>query len=131
MILGAARDIFERIARFAEEAMKAALSLPHRSDFAGWMAVAGRNESRLSLGALKTLAARIGMPIAIATQPGAAFGSSSRTSPSPGASQAISIRTATPEARIGATQCFWASNRTFSSGMRFLAIVISGVLATA
>ena len=40
---------------------KAAQSLPHRSDFTGFHAVAGRNEFRLSTGALKQLAAEVGM----------------------------------------------------------------------
>ena len=35
--------------------------LPHRSDFGGWMPVAGRNEYRLSLGALKAIAENLGM----------------------------------------------------------------------
>jgi ribonucleoside-diphosphate reductase alpha chain len=43
------------------EAENAARTLPHRSDFAGWQHVAGRNEYRLSLAALKTLALKVGM----------------------------------------------------------------------
>ncbi len=42
-------------------AFEAARSLPHRSDFAGWMAVPGRGEYRLALGALRTLALDLGM----------------------------------------------------------------------
>ncbi|TPW16869.1 MAG: ribonucleotide reductase alpha subunit, partial [Halothiobacillaceae bacterium] len=34
---------------------------PHRADFTGWTKVAGRNELRLSLAALKSLAERLGM----------------------------------------------------------------------
>jgi ribonucleoside-diphosphate reductase alpha chain len=44
-----------------DEALRAALSLPHRSDFVGWIEVKGRNEHRLSLAALKTLAEGLGM----------------------------------------------------------------------
>ncbi len=44
-----------------DEALRAALSLPHRSDFVGWMEIKGRNEHRLSLAALKTLAEDLGM----------------------------------------------------------------------
>jgi ribonucleoside-diphosphate reductase alpha chain len=43
------------------EALRAARTLPHRADFVGWQAVTGRNEHRLALGALKQLAARVGM----------------------------------------------------------------------
>ncbi|VAW79536.1 Ribonucleotide reductase of class II (coenzyme B12-dependent), partial [hydrothermal vent metagenome] len=43
------------------EALNAANSLPHRADFAGWSEVAGRNEYRLSLAALKKLAEEVGM----------------------------------------------------------------------
>jgi ribonucleoside-diphosphate reductase alpha chain len=44
-----------------EEALRAALTLPHRSDFAGWVEVKGRNERRLALTSLKTLAEDLGM----------------------------------------------------------------------
>jgi ribonucleoside-diphosphate reductase alpha chain len=43
------------------EALRAACTLPHRSDFAGWVEVKGRNEHRLSLAALKALAEAVGM----------------------------------------------------------------------
>jgi ribonucleoside-diphosphate reductase alpha chain len=43
------------------EALRAAKTLPHRADFAGWQEISGRNEYRLSLGALKTLAIGVGM----------------------------------------------------------------------
>lgn len=43
------------------EALDAARSLPHRADFTGWSAVPDRNEYRLSLAALKKLAATLGM----------------------------------------------------------------------
>ena len=43
------------------EALRAARTLPHRADFAGWVEVQGRNEHRLALVALKTLAERLGM----------------------------------------------------------------------
>ena len=41
----------------------------------------------------------------------------------------MSISTAMPDARIGAIQCFSDSKSTFSSGMRFSAIVMSVFLA--
>jgi ribonucleoside-diphosphate reductase alpha chain len=44
-----------------EAALVAACTLPHRADFAGWMEVKGRNEWRLSLGAVKKLAGTLGM----------------------------------------------------------------------
>jgi ribonucleoside-diphosphate reductase alpha chain len=44
-----------------DAALGAARTLPHRSDFAGWSAVAGRGEHRLKLASLKTLAERFGM----------------------------------------------------------------------
>jgi ribonucleoside-diphosphate reductase alpha chain len=40
---------------------QAAFGMPHRSDFAGFQAVAGRNEFRLATGALRQLAAEVGM----------------------------------------------------------------------
>ena len=43
------------------EALRAARTLPHRADFIGWVKVKGRNEHRLSLAALKTLAEALGM----------------------------------------------------------------------
>ena len=43
------------------EALHAAHTLPHRSDFVGWMEVTGRNEHRLTLGALRQLAESLGM----------------------------------------------------------------------
>ena len=44
-----------------ERALTAARSLPHRSDFAGWMAVPGRGEHRLALGAIRALAIELGL----------------------------------------------------------------------
>ncbi len=44
-----------------EAALRAARSLPHRSDFAGWTEVKGRGELQLSLGALNVLAREHGM----------------------------------------------------------------------
>ena len=44
-----------------EEALRAAKSLPHRSDFRGWQAVTGRGEHRLATAALKHLANELGM----------------------------------------------------------------------
>jgi len=42
-------------------AMAAAATLPRRADFAGWHAISGRGELRLTLGALRTLALAVGM----------------------------------------------------------------------
>jgi ribonucleoside-diphosphate reductase alpha chain len=42
-------------------ALVCAEALPHRADFAGWMAVPGRGEYRLALGAVHDLALRLGM----------------------------------------------------------------------
>jgi len=44
-----------------EAALAAARTLPHRADFAGWQRIAGRDEWRLSLAALKRLALDLGM----------------------------------------------------------------------
>ncbi|HED15229.1 MAG TPA: ribonucleoside-diphosphate reductase [Gammaproteobacteria bacterium] len=43
------------------EALHAAETLPHRSDFQGWSEVSGRNEYRLKLSALHQLAGEVGM----------------------------------------------------------------------
>ncbi|HVJ52981.1 MAG TPA: LAGLIDADG family homing endonuclease [Aliidongia sp.] len=42
-------------------ALAAAETLPHRSDFVGWMEIPGRGEWRLSLGAVRSLALALGM----------------------------------------------------------------------
>ncbi|OGI49059.1 MAG: ribonucleoside-diphosphate reductase [Candidatus Muproteobacteria bacterium RIFCSPHIGHO2_02_FULL_65_16] len=44
-----------------QEAERAARTLPHRADFRGWSKIAGRNEFRLSLAALKRLADGLGL----------------------------------------------------------------------
>lgn len=44
-----------------DTALRAARTLPHRSDFAGWQRIEGRHEHRLALGALKSLAEQMGM----------------------------------------------------------------------
>jgi ribonucleoside-diphosphate reductase alpha chain len=44
-----------------DAALAAARTLPHRSDFVGWIEVPGRNEWRLASGAVKTLALDVGM----------------------------------------------------------------------
>jgi ribonucleoside-diphosphate reductase alpha chain len=44
-----------------DEALRAARALPPRGDFVGWVEAQGRNEYRLSLAALKTLAEDLGM----------------------------------------------------------------------
>ncbi|MFP4560368.1 MAG: LAGLIDADG family homing endonuclease, partial [Thiohalorhabdus sp.] len=43
------------------EALRAAEGLPHRADFAGWREIPERNESRLTMKALKDLAGELGM----------------------------------------------------------------------
>ncbi|KPV41058.1 ribonucleoside-diphosphate reductase [Thiohalorhabdus denitrificans] len=43
------------------EALRAAEGLPHRADFAGWREIPDRNESRLTMKALKELADELGM----------------------------------------------------------------------
>jgi len=43
------------------EALRAAVTLLHRSDFKGWCEVAGRNELRLGSGALRGLSGQVGM----------------------------------------------------------------------
>ncbi|MDW7740294.1 MAG: LAGLIDADG family homing endonuclease [Bacillota bacterium] len=42
-------------------AYEAAVSMPHRQDFKGWWKVSGRNEFRMSLAAIKTMAFNLGM----------------------------------------------------------------------
>lgn len=49
------------VAGVMETALAAARTLPHRADFAGWMAVPGRGEYRLACGAVRRLAAEVGM----------------------------------------------------------------------
>ncbi len=44
-----------------EYALEAARTLPHRSDFAGWMKISGRKEHSLVLGSVKALALELGM----------------------------------------------------------------------
>ncbi|WP_114240577.1 LAGLIDADG family homing endonuclease [Dyella sp. C9] len=46
-----------------DEALRCAQSLPHRADFAGWSAVAGRNEWRMKSAALRDLAFELGMRV--------------------------------------------------------------------
>jgi len=48
------KSVMNQIMHYAE-------SLPHRSDFAGWFAVRGRNEFRLKMAALRKLAEDVGM----------------------------------------------------------------------
>ena len=49
------------VAAIMDAAWVAARSLPHRADFRGWHAVPGRGEYRMKLGALKRLAADLGL----------------------------------------------------------------------
>ncbi len=49
------------VAGVMTRALEAARTLPHRSDFTGWVEVAGRSEHRLALGAVKALALELGM----------------------------------------------------------------------
>ena len=44
-----------------DAALNAANQLPHRTDFKGWMEIAGRGEMRMSLGAVKALALELGL----------------------------------------------------------------------
>ncbi len=52
------RDGAQSVMQFA---MDSALSMPHRSDFSGWMTLPARNEYRMSLGYIKQLAHNLGM----------------------------------------------------------------------
>ena len=61
-----------------DAALAAARTLPHRSDFTGWVEVKGRDEWRLSLGAVKTLAAGLGLAPGHKTITPAMEGTSSR-----------------------------------------------------
>ncbi len=58
---GPTSTISQGVRALMDAAEQAARTLPHRSDFAGWQTVAGRNEFRLSLAAIKELAERVGM----------------------------------------------------------------------
>jgi ribonucleoside-diphosphate reductase alpha chain len=49
------------VAGIMQEALRCAYTLPHRRDFQGWIDVPGRQESRLALGALRSLALECGM----------------------------------------------------------------------
>jgi ribonucleoside-diphosphate reductase alpha chain len=59
--VGAGDSAAPGVRALMNEALAAAQTLPHRSDFAGWQAVGGRAEHRLSLAALKELAESFGM----------------------------------------------------------------------
>ncbi|WP_051564520.1 LAGLIDADG family homing endonuclease [Desulfovermiculus halophilus] len=50
----ACSGIMQAVLEYAQE-------LPHRSDFQGWQKIAGRNEYRLSLGSLKSIALGLGL----------------------------------------------------------------------
>ncbi|MBV9834743.1 MAG: ribonucleoside reductase [Alphaproteobacteria bacterium] len=54
-------DVVDGTSGVMAAALAAAHALPHRADFAGWQHVTGRDERRLSLGALKSLARDLGM----------------------------------------------------------------------
>ncbi len=58
---GADAFMSEGVSAVMTEALNAAMNLPHRADFSGWSEIAGRNEYRLSLAALKQLAEEVGM----------------------------------------------------------------------
>ncbi len=58
---GADAIMSDGVSAVMTEALNAAMNLPHRADFAGWSEVAGRNEYRMSLAALKQLAEEVGM----------------------------------------------------------------------
>jgi ribonucleoside-diphosphate reductase alpha chain len=58
---GAAGGLTAGVRSLMSEALAAAQTLPHRSDFTGWQTVGGRAEYRLSLAAVKDLAESFGM----------------------------------------------------------------------
>ncbi len=58
---GVAEGLPQGIRAIMDEALRAVRTLPHRSDFQGWMEVSGRNEYRLATAALKQLAEETGM----------------------------------------------------------------------
>ena len=58
---GAEAPLPQGIRAVMDAALQAARALPHRGDFQGWQAIAGRNEYRLSTAALKRLAEEAGM----------------------------------------------------------------------
>lgn len=58
---GAASELPQGVHAVMAEALEAARTLPHRSDFVGWIPVAGRHEYRLSTAAIKQLAEGTGM----------------------------------------------------------------------
>ena len=61
VVNGPSADLPAGVRALMSEALEAARTLPHRSDFAGWSEVAHRNEYRLSSAALKQLAGDVGM----------------------------------------------------------------------
>ncbi len=61
VVNGAVSTLSQGIQALMSEALEAARTLPHRSDFTGWMEVGERNEYRLSTAALKKLAEEVGM----------------------------------------------------------------------
>jgi len=61
VVNGPSGDLPAGVRALMSEALEAARTLPHRSDFAGWSEVAGRNEYRLSIAALKQFAEDVGM----------------------------------------------------------------------
>ncbi|MGH8134901.1 MAG: LAGLIDADG family homing endonuclease [Steroidobacteraceae bacterium] len=60
-VMNGATDDGHGIHTLMAEALAAARTLPHRADFSGWHAIAGRGEQRLALGALRNLAFEVGM----------------------------------------------------------------------
>ena len=58
---GVAANLPAGVQAMMHEALQAALTLPHRSDFSGWHEVSGRGEYRLASTALRDLALELGM----------------------------------------------------------------------
>jgi ribonucleoside-diphosphate reductase alpha chain len=58
---GPTNGISQGVSAVMQEALRAARTLPHRSDFVGWQSIEGRGEYRLALGALKSLAESLGL----------------------------------------------------------------------
>ncbi len=61
VVNGMDADMPEDVEALMQEALRAARTLPHRSDFSGWTEVSGRGEYRMILGALKGLAEGLGL----------------------------------------------------------------------
>ncbi|MDX2425652.1 MAG: LAGLIDADG family homing endonuclease, partial [Cycloclasticus sp.] len=63
MVNGVDAHISTGVQAVMAEALEAAQSMPHRSDFKGWQEIAGRNEYRLATASVKQLAEELGMQV--------------------------------------------------------------------